>query len=100
MKTCVLKTTIRTFFEDGSFRNNVVALRITEEAATTLIASWRVGDGAQPLHQSATALYLAKNQNADLVLEIDGEAVAGIRGMSAEEGCGDVFTYEGMEDNL
>lgn len=100
MKTCILKTTIRTFFGDGSYRNNVVALQISEESAKTLIASWRVGDGGFPLHKSATAFYLAKNQNADVVLEIDGEVVAGIRGMSADEGCGDIFTREGKEDDL
>ena len=96
MKTAKLTTTIRTFFEDGTYRNNVVALQISEAAAQSLLEAWRVPDGAFPLHQSATAFYLARNQNADVTLEIDGEVVAGIRGMSAEKGQNDSFYYENL----
>lgn len=99
MKTAKLTTTIRTFFEDGTYRNNSVELTLPEPIARLIFSAWQMNEVA-PVHESARALYLAKNQTADVKLEIEGQRAVGIRGMSSEEGVGDVFTYEGMEDNL
>lgn len=96
MKTAKLITTIRTFFGDGSYRNNAVELTIPEEAARIIVDAWELKGGALPVHESCRALYLAQNQNADVILEIDGEGVAGIRGMSADKGQNDRFYYKNL----
>lgn len=49
MKTAKLITTIRTFFEDGTYRNNSVELTIPEEAARLIVEAWELKGGALPV---------------------------------------------------
>lgn len=79
----VIQTTVRTFFEDGRYRNNTVSIEIPDEAAEIIRKAWcENGVG-----KSVNALWLSKNQNADALLFMnseDDEATAGIYGMCAK----------------
>lgn len=101
MKTAKLTTTIRTFFEDGTYRNNSVELTIPEEAARIIVDAWELKGGALPVHESCRGLYLARNQNASVYIELESEPKpCGISGMCAEEGCEDTFTYKDMGEKI
>lgn len=62
-----LQTIVRTYFKDGTYRNNTVRIEIPNEAAKLIQNSW-IEKG---VYNCVTAMYLAKNQEADCLLRDD-----------------------------
>ena len=85
----VIKVTVKTFFQDGEYRNNVVELEIPQKAADIIREAWTANE--MPQGQSCNAKYLATNQNASVALEVGEEVVAGINGMCQQETQDDAF---------
>lgn len=92
----VIKVNVRTFFQDGEYRNNVVELEIPHKAADIIREAWT--SNVMPQCQCCNAKYLATNQNASVALEIDEEVVAGINGMCQQETQDDAFVKMYIDD--
>lgn len=103
-------TTIRTYFEDGYYRNNDVELEIPDEAAEIIRKAWTAKDG--PLRQNIAirAKYLSKNQSANALLFLTGEATmvgmdcfetpaAGMTGMRMEDSVNDETITRRFDDD-
>lgn len=95
MKT-ELVVIVRTY-GDGEYRNNVVKLRIPEEAARIIKESWQKDD--LPIGENVVSHYLSKNQSADCNLIFDGKCVGGISHMcSLDVNENERFTFESIDD--
>lgn len=79
-----LVTIVRTYFKDGTYRNNRVEMQLPDEIAANIKNYWSENGGA---HKCCEARYLANNQSADCLLYEDNseEAIAGISYMTGEE---------------
>ena len=79
-----LVTIVRTYFKDGTYRNNKVEMQLPDEIAASIKNYWSENGGA---HKCCEAQYLANNQCADCLLYEDNsdEAVAGISHMSGKD---------------
>ena len=77
-----LVTTVRTYFESGNYRNNVIEIYIPDEAAELIKEHWAENGG---VYFNTTAKFLASNQAGICRIYKGGKAIAGIRGMSQED---------------
>lgn len=85
-----LEVTVRTFFSDDfTYRNNKVIIPLDKQVAISIANSWRGVGEFSP--NNFVAKFLAKNQNADVTLYIDGEEAGGISGMCQQETQDDEF---------
>ena len=64
MKTAFIQMTIRTFFEDGTYRNNTVMVEIPREAADLIYKHW----AEKGSYNCINARFLASNQVAGCLL--------------------------------
>ena len=72
-----LVTVVRTYFKNGTYRNNTIEINIPDEAARLIKKDWReVGVG-----NYTTAKFLASNQAGLCFLEMPGEPQLGIQNM-------------------
>lgn len=73
-----LVTTVRTYFESGNYRNNVIEIYIPNEAAELIKEHWAKNGG---VYFNTKAKFLASNQVGICLLYKDKEEIAGIQGM-------------------
>ena len=92
MKEAKIKVTVQTFFDDHTYRNNTVELKIPVEAAKIISDAWTDWKNELAQHKAIRAKYLAKNQFATAILTIDGEDHGGISNMGSDDVQDDVFT--------
>ena len=76
-----LVTVVRTYFNEGAYRNNRVEIEIPIEAAYLIAEYWK----EKGLYNCAKAKFLASNQSAITELFQDETRICGIQGMCAEE---------------
>lgn len=93
-----IQTIVRTFFSDGTYRNNTIECQIPDEAAEIIRKAWT--NHKHPMSQSngITAHWLAKNQSAHAYLKINDKTVAGISNMIDVNTQSDKFTYEKSDE--
>lgn len=77
-----LVTTVRTYFKNGTYRNNTIEINIPDEAAKLIKKEWcdELGVG-----NYTTAKFLASNQMGLCFLEMPGEPQLGIQNMPRED---------------
>lgn len=76
-----IKVIVVSYFDDMTYRNNVVELEIPAESAVLIKKAW--ADESKPIPVSAK--YLAVNQSASVKLILEDEVVAGISEMCVSE---------------
>lgn len=76
-----LVTVVRTYFNEGTYRNNQVEIEIPIEAAYLIAKYWK----KKGLYNCVKAKFLASNQSAITELFQDETRICGIQGMCAEE---------------
>ena len=67
---------VRTYFEDGTHRNNRVEMQLPDEIAASIKNYWSENGGA---YKCCEAWYLANNQSADCLLYEDNSEKAAYR---------------------
>lgn len=72
-----LATVVRTYFEDGTYRNNRVEMQIPDEAAEIIRKYWNEVD----VSKAVQAQYLALNQVATAELSRGEQCLGGITNM-------------------
>ena len=76
-----LVTVVRTYFNEGTYRNNLVEIEIPIEAAYLIAEYWK----EKGIYNCVKAKFLASNQSAITELFQDETRIRGIQGMRAEE---------------
>jgi len=79
-----LATRVRTYFEDGTYRNNTVIMEIPDEAAELILKYWQ----ERGMSNCVKAKFLASNQTGNCFIrdnENDKGHLAGLLGMYQEE---------------
>lgn len=77
-----LVTVVKTYFSDGTYRNNRVEMQIPNEAAEIIKKYWQ----EKQIHNCTEAKYLALNQSATIKLSDDeGNLLCGMYGIAAKE---------------
>lgn len=76
-----LVTAVRTYFKDGTYRDNVIIVEIPNKAADIIKKSW----DERGVYNCVTAKFLSSNQAGICLLRKDEEHISIIRGVSQED---------------